>query len=320
MVAIRVNIFRAMKKIIGEICLIVMLLCSTTRSMGQEYYYVISDSVPGINSGDLARVEQLVEKGNSVLEEAAKAEEELNEAKKSWSANPLKIKQLQERVRRLELKASTYFGDAHRMEFRLLKRSLKKQDRLAYKRIKTESGEQFRRGSILRRKAANNISGRSPLNLAVEAARYEKEAIDLVLDQMRPFAGDEEVKIASKIPDEDLTIEAEPDTSELVKMEEVKSEKDVTDESPDEEIYFSIQFLAKRDSVDEAMVKSVYNGPLQIITNKSDGWYRFSAGIFPTFTKALEVMKEEGIDGFIVAFKGETRIDTRRARVLTSDK
>jgi hypothetical protein len=68
--------------------------------------------------------------------------------------------------------------------------------------------------------------------------------------------------------------------------------------------------------VEEPQIRDVYNGALPVIINRSDGWFRFSAGRFNSFESAVDRMKREEIYGFIVAFRGDQRFDVKEARRL----
>ena len=82
------------------------------------------------------------------------------------------------------------------------------------------------------------------------------------------------------------------------------------------DVFFSIQILAGKSKVSEAQLAQAYSGSKKIIEMTGDGWYRYSIGKFDSIEKARQVQKEEGVKGFIVAYKDGKRISVKEATEL----
>ena len=269
-----------------------------------------------------ARVREKIERGNEELQEATVAREDLELAREAGDVHAVRLKQLRERVYRHQLAASTYFEDAHRLQLRLLKGALKKASPSEYDLIKDDLRKQFQKGRVLRKRAVRSVPQMSPENMVREAAYFESEALEKLLQatlKAKGYAMPEEELIAQK-PDQDAEGVATPVPEEIPDSLKPDDPKDVKSQTPsvsdtvEREIFFSIQFLATREPVSDRRVKSVYHGPLPVIKTEGEGWYRFSAGRFSSVEDALEEKERAGIYGFIVAFRNGERISIARAR------
>ncbi len=298
----------------------VMMFCDVS---GQEEDYRIISPVlfPVQYRMSFEQVWEYVQKGDKLMMAAAKAETELEAALNSENASSVKITQLKERVYRLQLAASTYYGDAHRLQHRILRRYLRAEHPLEYNNIKQDVRKQFRRAGVLRKRAGTVIPHSSPLSRLRQASGIEQQALDMLLSV---WAGAEKYAVSEKsenftkqladsaVNSKEIELEIPP----LMKPEIEESVEEVVAERTEDEIFFSIQFLAARKAVNNKQVRDVYDGELDVIQNRSEGWYRFSAGKFQSFDEAVAKMHEEGIHGFIVAFRGDKRINVYEARRL----
>jgi len=82
------------------------------------------------------------------------------------------------------------------------------------------------------------------------------------------------------------------------------------------DVFFSIQILAGKTKVSEAQLTKAYSGSKEIIEMTGDGWHRYSIGKFDSVEKARQAQKEEGVKGFIVAYKDGMRISVKEATEL----
>lgn len=306
------------------VLLLIGLLCSYT-AISQiddlDYYLVSTDFLPQKYQSEIERAEKLVQKGNKLVEKSNEAREKLQKYQDSDLVKPIELMVLKERLYRYQLKASTFFHDAHRREFKTLRRYLKEQYPLQYERIRDEAVKQFNRGSVLRKRGAEAIPANSPVSFIQEAVDYEKQALkdlemiyvfDKKLITAKPppvfetdsvFPGNNMLK---ELPEKYAVLKPEP--KETVEKSIVSKEKP--------RVFFSIQFLAAKEAVSEQDARKVYNGSLPLIRSYGNGWHRFSAGRFESVEAATQIMKQEGIHGFVIAFKGDERISIKKAQHL----
>ena len=166
----------------------------------------------------------------------------------------------------------------------------------------------------------------------------EKELVDItsLLAAKRSDAGDEDVK---EVVEEEIT-KTEPveepveeivenkveeevvlPVTEAVKEEEIIEEKVISELKkeplPQPEVYFTIQIMADKVRVTEDRLKRVYSGNREIIEHMADGWFRYSAGRFKTYSDAVSAMRSEGIKGYIVAYNGDERISVAAAKKMS---
>ena len=304
------------------ICLFLGLSFSHFISAQSDEFYLIStDYMPDKYKSGITRAENLVQKGERFLNKVELAQKRLEHYHASQSTKPLKILELKERVYRLQLKASSYFYDAHRHEFKTLKKFIKAEYPLSYKRIGDEVAEQFYRASVLRKRGKDAVPSASPMAFLHEAVGYEKRALkememiyrfDKVLLTSRPApvlkSDGESPSIGElKVPSEKSLV-LKPETAPVV-QEGIKP-------GGQPRVFFSIQFLATQKPVSEERARSVYNGALPLIKSYSDGWHRYSAGYFSSVDEAVKEMQHEGIYGFVVAFDGQKKISINKAKQL----
>ena len=115
---------------------------------------------------------------------------------------------------------------------------------------------------------------------------------------------------------EPVTAEEGPDKIETVAVESVETKEKAAEPVKPVKLYFSIQVLAKKKRATVQDEKMVYSGSRKVMENRGDGWYRYSVGKFDSYAEAHKVKKEEGIDGFIVVYKGDRRITMSQAKKL----
>ncbi len=97
----------------------------------------------------------------------------------------------------------------------------------------------------------------------------------------------------------------------------------VVEELPVNEIpklYFSVQFLADKQAIPKEKIRSIYDGPFEVVKHEADGWFRYSFGKFKTLEEANEMKTNSGVDGYVVAYFNEERISTRRAVDMLSNE
>jgi DNA-binding ferritin-like protein (Dps family) len=308
-------------KIYKVIFLLLILFFLWTKSHGQEnYYYLISnDLIPIQCDSDLTQVKRLIEKGEEALEEARKVNDKLSSYKESDSVSSLKILELKEKIYRHQLKASTYFEDAHQKEYRLLKGCLEKEFPGEYAKIEEEVKKYFQSASVLRKRALNSVPSQSPLGFMAEASAQEKQALELM---GTIFPVEEDLSLLTENIDVD-SLGLVPDTMSRIAENDIPLKPDSLNVVEDKivgkngfDVFFSIQFLATRGSVTDNQVRTIYNGVLPVVENHSDGWHRFAAGSFKSIKEAEQAMRHEGIYGFIVAFRDDERITLTEARRL----
>ncbi len=84
---------------------------------------------------------------------------------------------------------------------------------------------------------------------------------------------------------------------------------------PTEELttYFTIQFLADKQPVPKEKITSIYDGPIEVIRNEAEGWFRYSIGKYSDINEAKKALQSTGVNGYIVAYHNNNRISTREA-------
>ncbi|MFO7999851.1 MAG: hypothetical protein R6U46_01300 [Marinilabilia sp.] len=313
--------------------IVLTLLCpSVSGQQGQQEEYLLlqAEELPPGYRETIERAAKIASKGEKLLKRSEKARVDLEQAMESEDVHPIRQMQLRERVYRLQLAASTYFEDAHKLQYRALRRYLENEYALEYNQLEQEVRKQFRQGRVLRRRAVNIVPGASPENLVKEASGYEQEALKKMagvfsgdtryaLDNTESDENDEITpKVVAGVPDviEETEVLLKPKEPEAVK----KVDDSMEDSEPSADVFFSIQFLATRRPISNERVRSVYDGPMPVTEDHSDGWFRFFAGRFASVEEALERKESEGIYGFIVAYKNRERITLNEARELLSDK
>ncbi len=222
--------------------------------------------------------------------------------------------------------------------------------------MKVELEKQFRSSTVLRRKGESVVPGMNPKSFLAEATETEVKALEdmekllsgqiIAMDSSINHKDSALLAARSDVVDEGF--ENGVDTMRIVSPDSVDDQSgimisarsgieeteenvlsvkpaqniDVEEAEPDvsvektSEVFYSIQFLATREQVSDKQVEKIYDGVLPVIENRSDGWYRFSAGKFDTVSKAMSEMKKEGIYGFVVAFKGNEKISISEAKRL----
>lgn len=313
-----------MKEVCRYILLLVIVVVSIhANSQTNGYYLVSSDYLPEKYKAQIDKAEKLVNRGEEILEKVEMAQQKVQEYESSDPVKPIKLMALKEDVFRFQLKASSFFHDAHRREFKALKRFLKDQYPLQYERVHDEVVKQFYRGSVLRKRGVEAVPSNSPMGFIQEALAYEMLALkDLemiyVFDK-KPlraraapaFENDSVLPISHNLKElQEKYAKLKPHPGQTVEKSIVSKER-----LP---VFFSIQFLATRKPVSEQRARTVYNGSLELIRSYGSGWHRFSAGRFDSVQKATRVMKQEGIYGFVVAIRGEERISIKKAQQLLS--
>ena len=292
--------------------------------LGQDGLYMLPSSEERnfLPDGRWSRIQKMIDKGKEELRKAESARETFESAQETEDVHAVRLEQLRERIYRHQLAASTYFEDAHRLQYRLLRHYLKKENPYEYDQIENQVREQFQQGSVLRRRAMRIVPGNSPARLMERAAGHESQALDtmvqMALEDIRYQRAAKQMRKKELLMPVEITEKADtlkPGPLAVVKRNKPKAGQDeIKNKEDQEEIFFSIQFLATREPVSSQRVKSVYNGHLPVIEYEGEGWFRFSAGRFATVEKALAEKEREGIYGFIVAYRNGERISLARAR------
>jgi len=301
--------------------LVSLFLSFSTYSQTNNFYLVSEDILPKKYQSGIKKARVSIEKGMEFLEKAEEAQERLQNYRDIESIKPLKLLAMKEKIYRHQLKASSFFYDGHRLEYRILKRYLKKEYPIQYERVHDEAGKQFYRGSVLRKRGADAVPNTSPLVFIHEAVGYEKRALK---DLEMVYKFDKEYLTSLSVPVflVDSVFPKVVNLKSLVeKYAEMKPEPPqavqggiVSKKQPG--VFFSIQFLATREPVTERRARGVYDGLLPVMRSSGDGWHRFSAGRFESVAAATKMMKKERIHGFVIAFKGDKRISIKKAEQL----
>ncbi|SFE36605.1 hypothetical protein [Thermophagus xiamenensis] len=323
------------KKLFAIVFFLSIFLVGNLWGQQDSVFLLSADDVYLKYGKKLKKVEKKIRQGEYFYMKSDRLKEEIDELKSSADEKPMRLAQMEERMYRLQLKASTYYEDANKMQLRILKKYMQKEYPTKFKEIEDEVKYQFRQGYVIRERGVSMLPGQSPLSFAEEAYRIESKALQDLTALMVPEKNDqtdEKEKPVAEVKDNSDVDEAddEPEKPEIVSetLKNVKpnslgnveknilqnKEKEVGNKEPG--IYFSIQFLATKKKVNNQQVKDIYSGPLPVIEVKDGVWYKFSAGRFNTTGAAIRKMKEEGIYGFIVAFEGNRRISLTMARRL----
>jgi hypothetical protein len=293
-------------------------------AFGQDDFFMSPSSEERnfLPDGRWSRIQRMIDKGKEELQKAESARETFESAQNSDDVHAVRLEQLRERIYRHQLSASTYFEDAHRLQYRLLRHYLKKEKPYEYNQIEDQVREQFQQGSVLRRRAMRVVPGNSPVRLMERAAGHETRALDtmvqLAMADIRYQRAAKQMRKKESLTMVEITEKADtlkPESLAVVKRNKPEAVGDETkNKEGQKEIFFSIQFLATRQPLSDQRVKLVYNGHLPVIESEGEGWFRFSAGRFATVEKALDEKEREGIYGFIVAYRNGERISLTRAR------
>lgn len=102
--------------------------------------------------------------------------------------------------------------------------------------------------------------------------------------------------------------------AEVVEEVPMPVEEPVVENNSD--VFFTIQILAGKSKISDAQLAQAYSGSKKIIEMTGDGWHRYSIGKFDSIEKARRTQKEEGVKGFIVAYKDGKRISVKEANEL----
>ncbi len=319
----------------------------------QSFFVLSSEELAHSDAKKVKRVEKLLDKGRHYMEKAKAAQDKLEDYRKSGRDNAMRQIALKERVNRLYVRAYTYVGDAHKIQFKILK-NLLIGDGLSDSSVMEEQlTKQFGQAAVLKRKANMMVGKTNPESLLAEATQKEVDVLErmealvkegnfvespnLCRDRDVTNASGKERQIQLAVVEQDSILdvpaskfEDSVDSSTMVmggskeKLFPMKPERNIPVEPTDKretaeksaELFFSIQFLALRNAATEKEIRNVYGGALPVIKNKSDGWHRYSAGKFDTVEEALKVMGQENIHGFVVAFRNEERISISQARKM----
>ncbi|PWD97897.1 hypothetical protein [Marinilabilia rubra] len=301
--------------------LVSLFLSVSAFSQTNDFYLVSPELLPAKYQSGIEKAKRYIKKGEVYLEKAAQAQQKLQRYQESESVKPMKVMTLKEGVFRHQLKASSYFHDAHRTEFKTLKRYLKDEFPIPYERIYERAAKQFHRGSVLRKRGSEAVPNSSPLAFIHEAVGYEQEALE---DFENVYLFGEELLVSMPLPDFELdsvffvagAIKAPLEKHGVLKPEPLQPVERSIVSNEKSGVFFSIQFLATKDPVSEIKARQVYQGALPLIKSYGSGWHRYSAGRFTSVEEASRLMKEEGIYGFVIAFKGDERISIKKAKQL----
>ncbi len=321
----------------------------------EDFFRLSWENLPQNYTQKKKRVETLLNKSILYFRKAENAEQELMNYQELEKNNPLRQMALQERAFRLYLKAFSYVEDAHRIQYEVLKKVLKDNEMFDVEEIKVEWKKQFGSASVLRKKGEGLVPRVNPKSFLSEATKREMEVLEGMQNMLSgqiiamegPLKHKDSVLLGTgkEVVNKDIENEADTiivdgqnsvmtqtgSTISVTGKEDTKKNKQIVkpepgydveipepDVSEDKsgEVFFSIQFLATRKDIPKTEVKRVYDGPLPVIENYSDGWHRFSAGKFDSIYEADAEMKKTGINGFVVAFKGEKRISIAEAKKI----
>ncbi len=333
-----------------------MFYCCIVVGQNEDFFRLSWENLPQGYSQKKQRVENLLSKSTFYFQKAGKAENEVLNYQESGNSNPMRELALQERVYRLYLKAYSFVENAHRIQYNLLDDLLDDIGLSGFEKKRIQMEKQFWSSSVLRRKGEGVVPRMNPKSLLAEATEQEFDVLkgmekllsgeNVAMDS--PVKQKDSALLAIGMGAVEEGVGSEVDTMRLVPQNSVKelfestvparggikeSEENMPSVKPAQnnavelpetdvftektkEVFYSIQFMATREQVSDKQVEKIYDGALPVIENRSDGWYRFSAGKFDTVGNAMSEMKKEGIHGFIVAFKGDERISISKAKSL----
>lgn len=323
---------------------------------GQEHSFFVlsSENLDRRDARKVERVERLLDKARGYLEEAKTAQGKLEDYREADRDNLMRHIALKERVNRLYIKAYSYVGDAHKIQFDILKKLLREKELSDSTGIEERWTEQFRRATVLRRKGSMMVGEINPKSLLAEATHKEVDVLekmetlvkaevffdgpnlsqnlsssDTSANKGQPQGADIEQDRVVDVPAAEFEVSVDSSIAALDEREEKISQVKPEQKNPVEptdkretaeksaDLFYSIQFMAVRSAATENEIRDVYGGPLPVIKNRSDGWYRYSAGKFDTLEEA---MKQKGIYGFVVAFRNDERISISQAKQLIERK
>ncbi|MGQ1889951.1 hypothetical protein ACT29H_05860 [Thermophagus sp. OGC60D27] len=316
-------------KLVVSVFFLLMLFVFCMGAQQDSVFLLSTDEVNLKYGKKLKRAERKIEKGAYFYEKADGLRVKIEEEAPFPGKNPLRMAQLEERVYRLQLKASTYYEEANHIQLRLLKKYLETEHPGKFAAIEGDVKDQFREGYVKRKRAERMVPGQSPLSYVQEAYEAEAGALRDLLAIMVPRKDEsavafpaeaEEGESAEGVSDQLETAAIVSETLKNVKPKVISHVETTISKRAEKKVFFSIQFMATRKDVAHGHVKQIYNGGLPVIEVKDDGWYKFSAGRFDSVGEALRIMKEQGIQGFIVAFEGEERISLQLARRVLQNR
>ncbi len=335
--------------IISILLAILSLGCFPAPAQNHHGMVASGEYLPGKYQKKMKQGASLLRKGDKFFEKAEAVQRKIELLEESGKSGQLKATRLQERRQRLQRAAGTYIEDAHRRQFRVLRRALKNEFFAAYQQIKDSANQKFKEAAVIRRKAENLSFRNNSAELHQKAADIEMEALELLLTRIQNLSviledtspdrmgelfkaprdtlpgvkdaalQESSIETDTLIVDVGSVAEGQAESGKLgiETIESVESSEEPVDIEQtvkgEPDVFFSIQILASRVPLTDKAIKAAYNGKLPVFDAKSDGWYRYSAGRFTTLNAAKEAMSRETIKGFIVAYRKDKRITIKEA-------
>lgn len=331
-------------------CFVYALIFNVLQAQSPYQTLLDGGGLSGKYQKKLKQADDLLRKGEMLFAEAEETANEIDVIEKADRKQVIKMTRLQEQEHRLNRSAGSYIEDAHRMQYKILARALKKGCRTGYIKTEPKARRFFEEGVAFRRKS-DQVSFRGNIvNLLEKATDLEQKSLnllasillkvsmldetDLALVTEQTFCnGDltkeanEETGWVSDLPEPDTVVvdigimeevNPEPDTvrsrlSQLTEPDLVQAKVPEVDTSTEPAVYFTIQILVSRIPLAEQKINATYNGKLPVFKNRGEGWYRYSAGKFVSLSEAKDALELEVIKGFITAYRGQKRITVKEA-------
>ncbi len=155
--------------------------------------------------------------------------------------------------------------------------------------------------------------------LGIENIKEEEPSVvqqQTVAEEKVEVQAEPQTEVVEEVVKTEAPVVAEVAVAETTKAPVVKEETKAVPPAKTGDVYFTIQIMADKVRVSKVRLNRVYNGSRKIIENMGDGWFRYSVGKFGSYSKAASTMKQEGIKGYVVAYKGSKRISVSEAKRL----
>jgi hypothetical protein len=83
-------------------------------------------------------------------------------------------------------------------------------------------------------------------------------------------------------------------------------------------VNYKVQIAAHTVPMDDAYLKTIYAGNMEIDLIMEDNWYKYSIGNFKTFEEAVKLLNNINVEkAFIVAYQSGKKINLKKALEIT---
>lgn len=125
----------------------------------------------------------------------------------------------------------------------------------------------------------------------------------------------------SEYPSGKYVSEAKAMIADLEEIEKKKLEDSKSREIPGD-LFFHVQIAASKTQLPDWKLKKIYPKGVKkdIVMKFYDEWHKYSVGQFKKYSEAKAFVKNTGVRGaFVVAYKGDTKLDIREAKELVGE-